>query len=188
MHWGNSPIYFPYEPGEPICAAALLAALEARRQIPAARRRHTPLFCDGHGLPFHHGPLDALLRGLLLATGITAEETMKYSWHSFRVYLATALLAVNTPTETIQALLRWKTAEACAIYARMDAQQYGAHLSRAVQASFDTIRTAHWAVAERIACGVDQQAAELERGVERMYVDARACDAGEDAEPGDAEF
>ena len=162
--------------------------LELRRQVPAARRRHTPLFCDGRGLPFHHGPLDAILHGLLLAIGLAAEEAYKYSWHSFRVYLATALLAIGTDIPKIQALLRWKTAEACHIYARMKTKEYTGLLSSAVRADFDTIRTANWEVARNVAFGVDNVAAHLERGLDRMFADAADCDAGEDEDPGETEY
>ena len=188
IHWGNDPIYLPWEAGELINGARWLADLERRRQIPFERRRHTPLFCDGSGMPFRHSPLDGILHAMLLALGLPESEAVKYSWHSFRVYLATALLAVKTPVPKIQALLRWKTAEACAIYARMDSADYAESLFAAVRADFDTIRTANLQTARNIAFGVDQLAARLNGGIDAMYADANACDAGADDDPGEAEF
>ena len=68
-------------------------------------------------------------------------------------YLATALLAIDTPLPEIQALLRWKTVEACQIYARMKVTKYTGLLSKAVRADFSTVRTAHWEQAKEIAFG-----------------------------------
>ena len=40
--------------------------------------------------------------------------------HSFRIFLASALYAAGCPQERIMAMLRWKSAEALAIYARLN--------------------------------------------------------------------
>ena len=194
IFWGNDPVYLPWEATEPICAARWLALLERRRRIPPERRRAVPLLCDGQGLPFRHGPLDAVLRAMLLAVGVPYSEASKYSWHSFRVYLATALLARkdasgrSTPIETIQCMLRWKTADALKIYARMDAAEYAGLLSEAVRTGFETMRTAYFQQAQQVAFAADNVAINVDRHVDRLYADARACDDGCDEDPGDAEF
>ena len=125
---------------------------------------------------------------MLIATGVSSEDCFKYSWHSFRVYLATALLAIDTPIPEIQALLRWKTPEACHIYARMSVAKYTGLIAKAVQADFATVRTAHWQTAANIAFGVDQMAARLEKGLDAMYGDAQTSDEGLDDEVPDVEY
>ena len=74
----------------------------------------------GHHVPFSHAELDAVLPGLLRAAGVPAHEVPHYSWHSFRVFLACALLANGASAAEIQALCRWRSAEAMRVYARMN--------------------------------------------------------------------
>ena len=65
----------------------------------------------------------------------------KYSMHSWRAYLACALLDAGASNATIQALLRWKSDEALKIYARMNKHTYADHLAKAGQAKVDSVRT-----------------------------------------------
>ena len=125
LHWAADPIYLPYHATATINAARALAELEAMRGVAPEARRSSPLFTDGSGKPFTHGSLDALLHGLLLLCGMSDEEAQKYSWHSFRSFLACSLLAAGKDAATIQCLLRWKTAEALALYARINLGAYG---------------------------------------------------------------
>ena len=51
LHWGADPIYLPYDPSEPINAAAAMAAMEIALAVPGDKRRTTPMFTDGRGEP-----------------------------------------------------------------------------------------------------------------------------------------
>ena len=82
-----------------------------------------------------------MFTNVLLAIGLTPEEASKYSMHSWRVYLACALLDAGASNATIQALLRWKSDEALKIYARMNKHTYADHLAKAGQAKVDSVRT-----------------------------------------------
>jgi hypothetical protein len=72
-----------------------------------------------------------------------AEST---SWHSFRIYLACALLAAGADSETIKAMLRWRSNEALALYARVnidkDAALRNTATAQYVMVMVDSIRTA----------------------------------------------
>ena len=169
LHWGADPIYLPYHPTEPINAARRLAEMEIRREVPAERRRHVPLFCDADGEPLRHGRLDALLRAMLLVF-LPEAECRKYSWHSFRIYLACALLADGVDPATIQCMLRWRSEEALRIYARLNAERYGELLLRAVHADISSVRTTN--AHRSIVVDADDQAAHLQRGLHVMRRDA----------------
>ena len=53
---------------------------------------------------------------MLTAAGVPDNELFKYSMHSWRIYLACALLAAGASNGTIQAMLRWRSDEALKIY------------------------------------------------------------------------
>ena len=61
--------------------------------------------------------------------------------HSWRIYLACALLASGASNGTIQLLLRWRSEEALKIYARMNDNDYANHLSNAALAKVSSVRT-----------------------------------------------
>jgi hypothetical protein len=49
-----------------------------------------------------------------------AEEAQKYSWHSFRIFVACSLRAMKCPDWQIQRMLRWSTPEMVNVYGRQD--------------------------------------------------------------------
>ncbi len=61
------------------------------------------MFTDDHGAPFTGHFLDRLLHGLLLRH-FPESVAKNYSWHSCRIWLATALLASGASRAQIQAL------------------------------------------------------------------------------------
>ena len=90
-----------------------------------------------------------------------------YSWHSFRVYLACALLACKACPATIQALLRWRSAEALAIYARIDVKDYRDWLVKASTADILSVRTTNLPVSDS-----DVEVAELKGSMTQMHISA----------------
>ena len=175
LHWGADPIYLPWDPRQPMNAAVQLAALERLRKVHGPERRAVPLFVDGRNRPWHHGLLDMRLKQLLAAIGVSEAEAKRYSWHSFRIYLACALLAAGADAPTIQALLRWRSAEALKLYARMNAEVYAGWLSSASTADISSVRATMWRLPRT---DVDDAVAALTRGIERFYVAADRADAG----------
>ena len=93
--------------------------------------RASPLFSMSPGLEsFRHGFVDKVFHALLL-TFLTAAEVQKYSWHSWRIGLACALLATNAPVATILALCRWKGPQSLRIYARRNMHDIAAWVDTA---------------------------------------------------------
>ena len=167
LHWGASTMYLHWHPTDTICAARYLAECEVMRGIKPQDRRASPLFVDGKGDCLRHGNLDKLLPMLLQAINIPEPRLKCYSWHSFRVYLACALLACKACPATIQALLRWRSAEAVNIYARIHAEDYRTWLANAATADILTVRTTNLPVVDS-----DVEAAELQGSMTQMHISA----------------
>ena len=106
----------------------------------------------------------------MLLVFLPEAECRKYSWHSFRIYLACALLADGVDPATIQCMLRWRSEEALRIYARLNAERYGELLLRAVHADISSVRTTN--AHRSIVIDADDQAAHLQRGLHVMRRDA----------------
>ena len=85
---------------------------------------------------------DSLLSHLLRRT-LPTERRSLYSWHSFRIRLAYALLAQGAQPELIQALCRWRSRASLDIYARLNAEDYGAWILKAQGANISSISSAN---------------------------------------------
>ena len=118
--FGDKPIYLPFHPTDPCNAAACLARLELQFPVPAAQRRHVPLFVsDDSGTPLSRPDADAIFgAACVVALGSAVARTLPL--HSGRVWLACALLATGHSTATIQAMCRWLSPAAVRIYAHMN--------------------------------------------------------------------
>ena len=74
---------------------------------------------------------------------MSKSEASRYSWHSFRIGLACALLAKGARPELTQALCRWKSPESLVIYARLNAEAYGDWVLSALSARISSVQTAN---------------------------------------------
>ena len=63
--------------------------------------------------------------------------------HSFRRYLACALLAANASDAKICTLLRWRSAKSLAAYAALNDSAYASLIDAAAAATINSIRTAN---------------------------------------------
>lgn len=132
--FGNQFIYLPFVPlsVDPVNAAAALRDMELVFQIPHNLRRTVPLFVSDPAsfLPLTHSMVDTVLQHffhLVLPTGCAS----RYSFHSFRIGLACAMLAAGESSEVIQAHCRWRTDQSIRIYARPNADQFARRISMA---------------------------------------------------------
>ena len=100
---------------------------------------NVPLFADNDGLPFAGYQLDKLLH-CMLARHYPPEVVKNYSWHSARIWLATALLAAKATRAQIQAMCRWQTEESLNTYAILGAEQYAQLLGSALDVHIDAAR------------------------------------------------
>ena len=141
LHWGPCTIYLRYYGEACICAARALALMELERRVPLAKRESAPLFVNFEGSVWRHAPLTQIFKDALKEIGVEGATIKNYSMHSWRIYLACALLAANASHATIQAMLRWRSEEALRIYARINSETYADHLAEASQANISSIRT-----------------------------------------------
>ena len=152
VFFGGRPLYFPFVPNSITNAAHALAQLELKLPVEAGKRRSTPLFVsDDAFTPLAASLADRLLAGLLSAV-LPPPERVKFSWHSFRIGLACALLAKGAPPELIQAMCRWKSTQSLIIYARLNPETYGSWVMKAHTATVSSIQTANLPAFDDAAC------------------------------------
>ena len=179
MVWGSKPIFLPFDT-DPLSAFTALADIELHDPVTGAPEL-TALFTADDGSPFTGHFLDRLLHGLL--TRHFPEAVAKnYSWHSCRIWLATALLASGASRAQIQALCRWQTEESLNIYACLGAQQYSLLLAGAFKVRIDAARAATLADAAPFICRNDVLAA---TGAARALVGTPQDDLDADISPED---
>ena len=125
--------------------ANIMARLEADFPVNPALRRTTPLFRSTEGVPLTHSQLDKMLAQALQyvaetqPTLLKPEHLSRYSWHSFRRGLASALRKLKLPDAIIQAYCRWASPRSLEAYALLDAEEYSAQVAAAELQTFQTV-------------------------------------------------
>ena len=110
--WGRSQSWCKYEKDAINNFARELVKYEQMRRVLPHQRHASPLVLSPDGTtPWRKPALDTFFKALLRAV-VTPEEAARYSLHSFRIYLACALLAAKVDKETIKQMLRWRSDEA----------------------------------------------------------------------------
>ena len=130
--FGNHLCYLPYISDDPNNAAAALLDLELALPCAGDQRDRVPLFIvDPDFAPLDCNRGDALFAALALHA-LGAKRAAQVSFHSCRIWAASALLAVlgEGHNDTIQALCRWRTDASIKIYGRMNPANYAAHVRR----------------------------------------------------------
>ena len=118
-----------------------LAVLRNIPSIPPAEKELTPVFVNFENKAWKGDALARIFHDILIAVGLTEEQASKLSMHSWRIYLACALLDAGASDATIQMMLRWRSTEALRIYARMNDATYSKWLSQASAATVSSTRT-----------------------------------------------
>jgi integrase len=154
LRWGPNPIYMPYSDYQPICAARELADLEIHADVKT--RIKTPVFATAKGHAISKAAADRQFK-TSMGEVVPAAELSRYSVHSFRIYLATALAAAGASDSRIQSMLRWASEDALMLYKRTDVNDYMSWVRCASGATFSTIRSQHLPKAEA-ACDADRAA------------------------------
>ena len=107
--------------------------------MPAAHRARTPLFGPSVGSEFTHSQVERALELLLTqGAGVPEDELHKYSMHSFRIYVACALLAADCPRNMIKRLLRWCGDESLDLYARVNDEDWASWIAKSIGATVDS--------------------------------------------------
>jgi hypothetical protein len=135
-YWAPFPVYLPLEWSSPINAAREFLLFE--RDFPTApeQRIRTPLFADSNGKRLSRPWLEKVLTALMDHCGVNAAT---HSWHSFRIYLACALRAVDCDDSRIKAMVRWVSDQSLRIYARDSRHEYGRWLRKALTADVSCV-------------------------------------------------
>jgi hypothetical protein len=91
------------------------------------------------------GPLkgDVMATALfrMVSSFMPAEAAKLFTWHSARVYLATALHAAGVRPGVIQAMLRWQTEESLRLYMLLSMDKAAEHLDNAAKANVASVRS-----------------------------------------------
>ena len=117
-------IPFKMEPGDETVQLFIAEELRMHEQgLDDDQRAREPLFTAEPGVAFHRSAIDDALRDALLLF-VASSIAAHISWHSYRVRLACKLKAARCDNPTIQALVRWNTDQAIAVYARYEREEY----------------------------------------------------------------
>ena len=142
--WGAKLQWFRLDDTNPLNFAWRWLQYERRFPCPSGREAEWPAFSPyGDARPFSSREVDSSLKTLMRLV-MTEEEVDAHSWHSYRVTLAMAIMAMVTTNgrtqakkdeaEAIaQALCRWKSIEAVRIYARWNPADYADYVDTATR-------------------------------------------------------
>ena len=136
--YGNYYSYIRWD-DDPRNLAYWLIVRERMDPIPLDERMSTPFIYFGAGRqPWSHSKLDTTFRNLLAAVSrlhplvLPVEHLSRYSWHSWRVTLATLLSAALVPRHTIMRMLRWASEQSLDVYCRPTSTEMTQHLDAAM--------------------------------------------------------
>jgi hypothetical protein len=136
--WGSSPMYAPFR-NSPRNAARAVAELMIAVG-PSACRGGDAVFTDSKGEALTATLMASVLK-TMLSSFLPAEAVALYTWHSGRIYLATALHAAGVKPAMIQALLRWQTEDSLRLYALLSRHKAAEMLDKAACANVAAIRS-----------------------------------------------
>ena len=120
-----TPSFLPFSATAVRNACRALRALELMAAVAPEQRGVTPLFGPTVGDEFTHSVLEGYFFLLLVRGAMVPESLMRnYSIHSFRIWLACALMARDVPRPMIKRLLRWRGDESLELYARLNDSEW----------------------------------------------------------------
>jgi hypothetical protein len=141
--WGYNhcpyPVSFLYHASSTSPAFRLMQ-LELRCNTHGAARGVTPLFHDDAGSVYTHSFLDRMLRAVLTSL-YGAKVATLYTWHSYRVGLATALHAAGVADDMIQLICRWMCPASLFVYRRKGTSEHEGMIGKASAANVDSIQS-----------------------------------------------
>jgi len=124
-----TPSFLPFvlnAPRNACCALRELWIAALNLGLSATLAGSTPLFGPSLGEEFTCHEVDSTFLLLLeFGAGISAQELLYYSVHSFRIFVACALLSLGSVSrEHIKRLLRWRGDESLLAYARLNDEEW----------------------------------------------------------------
>jgi len=143
--FGATPVPCEYHPDRPINFTREIIRYELMRGAIVAednpdRRKREPLILGPGGVSWTKAAWAAFFKEVI-ARVTNPKRSVKLSFHSFRVWLACALLAAGATPEQIMQLLRWSSETARKLYTRMGIAATTSLLNAAADTSTDSIRS-----------------------------------------------
>lgn len=146
MVWGPLPCYRQFRPVGRSAARRIrdlaIAVLDKKGALTEA------VFVDDDCSPLTCSTMASTLF-YLLSSFLPAAAAKMYTWHSFRISLACALLAAKCSNAQIQAVLRWQTEESLRIYARMGVEEQLSLVSQAQLATISAVQSRNLPIFEK---------------------------------------
>ena len=139
VFFATTPSFLPFDAHSPRNACRALAALEVAAAVSPASRATTPLFGPTVGAEFTVAEVDKAF-DLMLLFGALVPAALLQDWsvHSFRIFVACALLAAHKDRATIKRHLRWRGDESLDIYARANNADWAANVAATYTATVDS--------------------------------------------------
>ena len=132
-HFAATPSFMAWRSGGERCACRALAEMELASGVAPQMRAETPLFGPRPGEEFTHSQVEHALDLLLVCgAGVPETDLANYSVHSFRIYVACALLAAKAPRWLIKRMLRWRGDESLEIYARVNDDEWAEWIGKTI--------------------------------------------------------
>ena len=139
IFFSATPSYLPFDAHSPRNACRALAALERAAAIPLGRRAVTPLFGPTPGAEFTHAEVELAFELMLLFGALVPlARLIDFSIHSFRIWVACALLACKRSRVDIKRALRWRGDESLDIYARLNDSEWAENVFATYRANVDS--------------------------------------------------
>ena len=117
--------------------------LEIRFPVRGAQRKTTPLFLNDQGLCITYSLAYRVLTAIKRRVLSDRYDASLFTFHSFRVTLATQLGAMGCSHPMIQAICRWQSAASLLIYNRMQPKQALSMVSQAQTAEIESYTAAN---------------------------------------------
>ena len=158
--WGAMPCNMPFRPETRNAAGAIAALLLATGVEGVRENPHKPVFCNDKREPFKASTARTALFSWT-SLYVPPEAAKLLTWHSGRIYLATALFAAGVKPSVIQTVMRWQTPESLRLYARMSRNTSAQMLDAAARAEIASVQTTSLPVYEQfdLFCAISAEVA-----------------------------
>jgi len=117
--FGNSLVSLLYNTDNRMSFAVACVTYELLFPLRGLQRHQAPLFTPDGVKPWTGSQIDSTLKAVMAAT-LTPQQRVGKTFHSKRVWVATAMRALQASDAEIQAFVRWSSPESLRLYARWD--------------------------------------------------------------------
>jgi hypothetical protein len=139
IFFAPTPNFHAYNATSVRNAARAMRDLERLAQVRGAARATTPLFGPTCGTEFTHHEAETMFElALIFGARVAQSDLDKYSLHSFRIWVACALLAQQVSRNNIKRHLRWRGDESLEVYARLNDSEWASHIALTYTANVDS--------------------------------------------------